>query len=87
MEIRGGWRVPQEQQYQGVSIDIDVGTQSMITAWKTICEEFRNWNLAQEGMKLNPARKKSARRQKHSVDERGGAGRGLWGRGGNRRER
>lgn len=44
-----------------------VGTQSMITVWKTVCEQFRNWSLAWEGMKLDSARKKSVRRQKHSV--------------------
>lgn len=65
----------------------DAGTQYMITVWKTICEEFKNRNLAWEGMKLDPARKKSVRRQKHSVHKRGGAGRGWWGRGENRRER
>lgn len=45
----------------------DGGTQSIIAVWKTICEEFRNWNLAWEGMKLDSGRKKSVGRQKHSL--------------------
>lgn len=39
----------------------------MITVWKAICEEFKNWNLAQGGMKLDPDRKESVRRQKYSL--------------------